>query len=180
MMSINTVANDVELGSNGMSSNLGKKVVNDVVAPYIEINTVGAISSNATNKNNQGTCDPKVLAAGRYFFIASCIAHIKDAWGNNHNQKIAHGIKSDGLYIITPVPTPSSSSHSPSVNTIKVVGICRSLRRELSQVISQEQSARALYLASMEDLDITDCFFDCHEIKLLPRKIPNPVTDLLE
>nr|GEW00607.1 hypothetical protein [Tanacetum cinerariifolium] len=47
---INTVDNDVELGSNGMSSNLGKKVVNDVVAPYIEMNTVGAVSSNATNK----------------------------------------------------------------------------------------------------------------------------------
>ncbi|GKB15929.1 cysteine-rich receptor-like protein kinase 8 [Tanacetum coccineum] len=31
-------------------------------------------------QNTQGICDPKAFAAGRYLFIASCIAHIKDAW----------------------------------------------------------------------------------------------------
>nr|GEX27815.1 hypothetical protein [Tanacetum cinerariifolium] len=69
---------------------------------------------------------------------------------------------------------------SQKILTGRVVGICRSLRRELSHVISQEQSSRALYSASVEDLDITDCFLDYHEIKLLPRKIPNTETDILE
>ncbi|GJS22554.1 uncharacterized mitochondrial protein-like protein [Tanacetum coccineum] len=68
-------------------------------------------------QNSQGVCDPKIMAAGRYFFIASIISHFKDAWGNN--QKIAHGIQSDGLYIITPDSTPSSPSPTtPFVNTI--------------------------------------------------------------
>ncbi|PWA81478.1 hypothetical protein CTI12_AA173100 [Artemisia annua] len=31
-------------------------------------------------QNSQGTVDPKILAAGRYLFIASCIAHLKHAW----------------------------------------------------------------------------------------------------
>ncbi|GJR47114.1 hypothetical protein Tco_1315217 [Tanacetum coccineum] len=30
-------------------------------------------------QNSQGVCDPKILAAGRYFFIASIISHVKDA-----------------------------------------------------------------------------------------------------
>ncbi|GJR29587.1 hypothetical protein Tco_1105819 [Tanacetum coccineum] len=28
------------------------------------------------------------------------------------------------------------------------------------------------YSASMEDLDTTGCFFECHEMRLVPRKIP--------
>ncbi|GJT76412.1 zf-CCHC domain-containing protein [Tanacetum coccineum] len=63
-------------------------------------------------QNSQGVCDPKVLAAGRYLFIASCIAHIKDAW------RIAYGILSDDLYIITPDTTSSPSTHQPSINSI--------------------------------------------------------------
>ena len=31
-------------------------------------------------QNSQRACDPKILAAGRYLFIASCTAHIKDVW----------------------------------------------------------------------------------------------------
>ncbi|GKE29830.1 cysteine-rich receptor-like protein kinase 8 [Tanacetum coccineum] len=154
-------------------------------------------------QNSQGVCDPKIMAASRYFFIASIISHFKDAWvcdsgATNHicitlslifnikhcqtaiivslpnghqtlvtitgsvrikpkltlhnvffiptfaynllsisqvtktttlsvifdhfqgnNQKIAHGIQSDELYIITPDSTPSSPSPTtPSVNTI--------------------------------------------------------------
>ncbi|GJR79245.1 cysteine-rich receptor-like protein kinase 8 [Tanacetum coccineum] len=67
-------------------------------------------------QNSQGVCDRKVLAAGRYLFIASCIAHIKDAWGNN--KRITYGILSDGLYIITPDTTSSPSTPQPSINSI--------------------------------------------------------------
>lgn len=56
----------------------------------------------------------------------------------------------------------------------------RSFRRETSQVISHEQSAMALYSASVEDLETTGCFLECQYIRLLPRKIPNPEIDLLE
>ena len=45
----------------------------------------------------------------------------------------------------------------------------KSLRKELSQVISHEQFASALYSASVEDLENSVCFFECHEIKLEPR-----------
>ncbi|GKB87264.1 hypothetical protein Tco_0959536 [Tanacetum coccineum] len=31
-------------------------------------------------QNYQGKCDPKLLAAGRYLFIASCVSLFKDAW----------------------------------------------------------------------------------------------------
>ncbi|GKD14284.1 bZIP transcription factor 16-like protein isoform X2, partial [Tanacetum coccineum] len=41
----------------------------------------------------------------------------------------------------------------------------RSFRRYCSQVILQEQSASALYFASVEDLEITICFLECREIK---------------
>ncbi|GJT81637.1 cysteine-rich receptor-like protein kinase 8 [Tanacetum coccineum] len=93
-------------------------------------------------QNPQGQCDPKLLAAGRYMFTASCVSLFKDAWvvdsgatdhicitlslmfniihltipiiislpnghtltvttiGSGNNQKIAHGVQSDRLYII--------------------------------------------------------------------------------
>ncbi|GJT31278.1 cysteine-rich receptor-like protein kinase 8 [Tanacetum coccineum] len=66
-------------------------------------------------QNSQGVCDRKIITAGRYFFIASIISHFKDAWGNN--QKIAYGIQSNGLYIITS-DSASPSPSTPSVNTI--------------------------------------------------------------
>lgn len=55
----------------------------------------------------------------------------------------------------------------------------KSLRREHNHVISQEQSTKALYSASVDDLDITGYFFECQEIRLLPRKITKPEIDLL-
>ncbi|GJW42283.1 retrovirus-related pol polyprotein from transposon TNT 1-94 [Tanacetum coccineum] len=33
-------------------------------------------------QNSQGQCDSKLLAVGRYFFIASCVSFFKDAWGS--------------------------------------------------------------------------------------------------
>lgn len=61
------------------------------------------------------------------------------------------------------------------------VGICmpKSESKHLSHEISQVLSARALYSASVEDLETTYCFLDCHEMRLLPRKIAKPDTDLL-
>ncbi|GJW86532.1 hypothetical protein Tco_0161872 [Tanacetum coccineum] len=61
-----------------------------------------------------------------------------------------------------------------------VIGICRSCSKELSQVISHEHSTNALYSASIEDLETTACFLDCHEIRPCPRNIPKPVIDLLD
>nr|GEZ94294.1 cysteine-rich RLK (receptor-like protein kinase) 8 [Tanacetum cinerariifolium] len=64
-------------------------------------------------QNSQGVCDPKIMTARRYFFIASIISHFKDVW------KIAYGIQSDGLYIITSDSAlPSPSLLTPSINTI--------------------------------------------------------------
>ena len=37
----------------------------------------------------------------------------------------------------------------------------------------------ALYSASTENLEITDCFLDFHEIKESPKKTQYPVVDLL-
>ncbi|GJY67766.1 hypothetical protein Tco_0470748 [Tanacetum coccineum] len=42
------------------------------------------------------------------------------------------------------------------------------------------ESASALSSASVELLETTGCFFECQEIKLLPRNTPNPETGLLE
>ena len=36
-----------------------------------------------------------------------------------------------------------------------------------------------LYLASTEDLETVDCFFDFHDTKESPMKMLYPVTDLL-
>ncbi|GKA70490.1 hypothetical protein Tco_0776629, partial [Tanacetum coccineum] len=41
------------------------------------------------------------------------------------------------------------------------------------------RSAKALYFASVELLDTTDCFFDFQEIRHGPRKMQIPVIDLL-
>lgn len=71
-----------------------------------------------------------------------------------------------------------------ALSTLMEMGVCgktwRSLRRQHNQVISQVVSAKALYSASVEDLDTTVCFLACHEMRLDPKKIPAPVTDLLE
>ncbi|GKE28780.1 hypothetical protein Tco_1444164 [Tanacetum coccineum] len=47
-----------------------------------------------------------------------------------------------------------------------------SYNKHLSQVISHVVSAKALYSASVDDLETTFCFLDCQEIRLEPRKIP--------
>ncbi|GJX32384.1 hypothetical protein Tco_0242239 [Tanacetum coccineum] len=60
-------------------------------------------------QNPQGQCDPKLLAAGRYMFIA-----------DGNNQKIAHGVQSDGLYIIQSGQDETSSPH-PTLTTTPAV-----------------------------------------------------------
>ncbi|GKC65060.1 hypothetical protein Tco_1097658, partial [Tanacetum coccineum] len=40
-------------------------------------------------------------------------------------------------------------------------------------------SAKALYYASVEDLEITNCFLDDQDMRYDPRKIAKPETDLL-
>ncbi|GKD83118.1 hypothetical protein Tco_1349957 [Tanacetum coccineum] len=140
-------------------------------------------------QNSQCMIDPKLLAAGRYLFIASCASIFKDAWvvdsgatdhicnalhlmyniiqctipilvslPNGHtvtvttvgsvrvkpnlvlhnvfhipsfaynllsgnNQKIAHGIQSDGLYIIKSeaTSTPTSPKVSPTPATVYLI-----------------------------------------------------------
>jgi len=51
-----------------------------------------------------------------------------------------------------------------------------------SNLLSQKSSAvrclRLLYSASAEDKDIVTCFLDFREIKVLPRKMTKPLTDL--
>ena len=59
-------------------------------------------------------------------------------------------------------------------------GTSKSLSRHLIQETSHVVSARDLYSASVEDLETTFCFLDCHEMRLLPRKTQLPDTDLLE
>ncbi|GJV06056.1 hypothetical protein Tco_1343712 [Tanacetum coccineum] len=44
---------------------------------------------------------------------------------------------------------------------------------------AKAMSTKALYSASVEDLETTDSFFEVHEIRDLHRKIADPVTDLL-
>ncbi|GJX94841.1 hypothetical protein Tco_0349427 [Tanacetum coccineum] len=66
-----------------------------------------------------------------------------------------------------------------SIRTGVVVEICKSLKRINNQVISHVQSARALYSAYVDNLETTDNFFDCQEMRHEPRKRRNPVVDLL-
>ena len=47
--------------------------------------------------------------------------------------------------------------------------ILKSFNNCKTQVISQATLAMALYLASVEDLDTTPCFFDLQEIKEYPK-----------
>ncbi|GKB35877.1 hypothetical protein Tco_0880819 [Tanacetum coccineum] len=47
-------------------------------------------------------------------------------------------------------------------------------------VILQEQYAKALYSASVDDRETTGCFFECQEMRVFPRKILKPEMDLLE
>ncbi|GJT97466.1 germacrene A oxidase, partial [Tanacetum coccineum] len=54
----------------------------------------------------------------------------------------------------------------------------KSCSKHFSQEISQVLSANDLYSTFVEDHETTNCFFDCHEIRLLPRKIAYPETDL--
>ncbi|GKB94082.1 hypothetical protein Tco_0980219, partial [Tanacetum coccineum] len=61
---------------------------------------------------------------------------------------------------------------SHGIKTGRGMLICRSLRRHISQLISQVLSAKAIYSASVEDLKTTPCLLDCQEIKLVPRKMP--------
>ena len=58
---------------------------------------------------------------------------------------------------------------SQKIGTGVIVGIWRSFRRLSSQVTSHVQSAKALYSASVDDLETTNCFFDCQEMRQGPR-----------
>ena len=49
----------------------------------------------------------------------------------------------------------------------------------MSHVISVVAEAITLYSASADDLEITDCFLDFHQIGDFPRRTIYPVTDLL-
>jgi hypothetical protein len=48
-----------------------------------------------------------------------------------------------------------------------------------THMISAVILARALYSASVLDLDTVACFFTVHDMRLLPKKIANPLVDLL-
>ena len=54
-----------------------------------------------------------------------------------------------------------------------------SLRKYKIHTISHVAKAMDLYLASAEDLETIDCFFDFHDTKESPMKMLYPVTDLL-
>ena len=49
-------------------------------------------------------------------------------------------------------------------------GMCKSLNKYNSQVISQVVVAIDLYSASAEDLETTSCFFYLQEIRASPKK----------
>ncbi|GJZ67200.1 hypothetical protein Tco_0630440 [Tanacetum coccineum] len=72
---------NMAIGSD-VASTSGTKDTSDDVAVLAKMDSL----HNQLNQvmlmlqNTQGTTDPKILDAGRYMFIASCIAHIKDAW----------------------------------------------------------------------------------------------------
>ncbi|GKD05778.1 retrovirus-related pol polyprotein from transposon TNT 1-94, partial [Tanacetum coccineum] len=74
-----------------------------------------------TNDAVQGQCDPKLLDVGRYLFIAYYVSiHFKGMLKGN-NQKIAHGVQSDGLYIILSEQDETSSPHPTFSNTPAVM-----------------------------------------------------------
>jgi len=52
-----------------------------------------------------------------------------------------------------------------------VSGMCRSLRRNVNQVISTAVLAMERYSASVLEREIVCCFFEHHEIRFLPRKM---------
>ncbi|GJY25631.1 hypothetical protein Tco_0400357 [Tanacetum coccineum] len=60
-----------------------------------------------------------------------------------------------------------------------VVLTCKSLKRQCNHVISHVQSAKALYSASVKDLETTNCFLDDQYMRHESRKIANPKTDIL-
>lgn len=49
-----------------------------------------------------------------------------------------------------------------------------------SHVNSAANEAMALYSASVDDLDMVFCFFDFQDMSEFPRKMMNPVVDLLQ
>ena len=57
--------------------------------------------------------------------------------------------------------------------------IPNSVRRLCTQMTSAVALARALYSASVLDLDTVACFLALHEIRLEPRKIAKPHVDFL-
>jgi len=61
-----------------------------------------------------------------------------------------------------------------------LLAMLRSLNSEISEEISQQVSAIALYLASAEDLATTVCFLDFYDIKDFPSCIAYPVVDFLD
>ena len=58
-------------------------------------------------------------------------------------------------------------------------GVCNSLQREMSQEISQHESAMALYSASAEERDTVCCLLHFQEINERPNVTQNPVMDCL-
>ena len=73
-----------------------------------------------------------------------------------------------------------AESLSQNKNVAYLLSISKSRNNCLNHIISQAVEAIALYSALAEERDIVACFLDFHETKESPRKMQNPVIDLLE
>ena len=73
-------------------------------------------------QNTQGQCDSKLLAAGRYLFIASCVSIFKDAWvvdsgATDHICKALHLIFNI-MQCTIPIIVSLPNGHTVTVTTI--------------------------------------------------------------
>ncbi|GKE22148.1 putative ribonuclease H-like domain-containing protein [Tanacetum coccineum] len=81
---------------------------------------------------------------------------------------------------VSPIPTTRIGKDHPKDQIIgdltsAIQGECRLDARAIAEVLSYIMGtgvANALYFASVEDLETTRCFLDCHEIRLEPMNMP--------